>query len=178
MLFSGGIHELVGLLAADLGIDRFRGMSLERSDGVFTGEVALSAGLPKHEVAVVLAGGRAIRWSESIAVGDALPDAALLERVGHPCAFEPTPALARRARDGGWTVTGRDTLRPLVRTRLGLGAAGAPLVVLDGAGRPTPVEAATSGAVLVTNHEIHLLADDAHASREATPCARGDRRPS
>jgi phosphoserine phosphatase len=83
LLISGGIHELVGLMAA-------------------------------------LIGGRSIRWSESIAVGDALPDADLLERVGHPYAFEPTPSLAGRARAGGWTICGRDSLRPLIRSRLGI----------------------------------------------------------
>jgi phosphoserine phosphatase len=120
MLISGGIHELVGMLAAELGIDRYRGMSLERARGVFTGGVAPSFGAPKDEVARALAGGRSIRWSQSIAVGDSLPDAELLRRVGHPYAFEPTPALAARARLDGWTITGRETLEPLVRARLGI----------------------------------------------------------
>ncbi|HWH11613.1 MAG TPA: haloacid dehalogenase-like hydrolase [Solirubrobacteraceae bacterium] len=124
MLISGGIHELVGLLAADLGIDRYRGMRLERAAGVFTGRVAPAAGAPKHEVAHALAGGRSIRWSQSVAVGDSLPDADLLGRVGHPYAFEPTPALAARAREHGWTITGRETVRPLVRARLGLRTVG------------------------------------------------------
>jgi phosphoserine phosphatase len=121
LLISGGIHELVGRMAADLGIDHYRGMRLERGpDGVFTGRVAPSAGAAKHEVARALIGERSIRWSDSIAVGDALPDADLLDRVGHPYAFEPTPALAGRARAGGWTVCGRDTLRPLIRARVGV----------------------------------------------------------
>jgi HAD superfamily phosphoserine phosphatase-like hydrolase len=123
MLISGGVDELVGELAADLGIELYRGMRLERAGDVFSGGVRRSAGAAKHEVASALAGRRGIRWSESIAVGDSLPDAALLSRVGHAYAFEPTPALAGRARAGGWTVCGRDTLRPLVRARLGLGIA-------------------------------------------------------
>jgi phosphoserine phosphatase len=124
MLISGGVDELVAMLAAECGIDHHRGMRLERRAGVFTGGVAATAGLPKDLVAQSLAGRHRIRWSQSIAVGDSLPDAALLHRVGHPYAFEPTPSLTARARERGWTITGRETLEPLVRARFGLPVAG------------------------------------------------------
>jgi phosphoserine phosphatase len=125
MLISGGLHELVGLLASELGVEHYRGMRLERAGGGFSGRVSRPAGVPKDEIARDLAAGRVIRWSDSVAVGDSLPDAALLARVGHPLAFEPTPSLAGRARERGWMVCGRDTLRPIVQARLGMPLAAA-----------------------------------------------------
>jgi hypothetical protein len=47
-----------------------------------------------------------------------LPDAALLHRVAHHYAFEPTASLTARARDRDWTIAGRETLRPLVRAQI------------------------------------------------------------
>lgn len=168
MLISGGIHELVGLMAAELGIDDYRGMRLERgSDGRFTGRVAAPAGLAKDDVARVLAGGRAIRWSESIAVGDALPDADLLQRVGHPYAFEPTPALAGRARAAGWTICGRDTLRPLVRARLGIRLAGDGRRPAGETGGGRLDGEAGGGPVLVSARPVHLDAGSAAAAVES-----------
>jgi len=134
MLISGGIDELVALAAADLGVARFRGLRLERADGVYTGAVR-DGPVSKSAIADELAEGRPVDWPESIAAGDSLPDAALLERAGHPFAFEPTPALGKRARDEAWPVADRETLLPLVRSRVGVRTLGAGEPALAGPGR-------------------------------------------
>lgn len=123
MLISGGMHELLAFAAADLGIERFYGMQLERSGGVYTGCVCTSGA--KHEIAQQFAGGQPIAWSHSCAAGDSLADAALLERVGYPYAFEPSPALRPRAGAGAWPIVDRRSLAPLMRAQLGVAPAAA-----------------------------------------------------
>lgn len=121
MLISGGPEDLVALAAAELGVELYRGLRLEAVDGVYTGKLSPFAGAPKHELAEVLAGGKQIDWSQSLAAGDSLADANLLQRVGHPFAFEPTRSLGVRAQADGWQIADRGTFASMVRARLAIG---------------------------------------------------------
>jgi HAD superfamily hydrolase (TIGR01490 family) len=52
---------------------------------------------------------RAIDLRASYAYGDTLADVPMLERVGHPVATYPQPALAVLARERGWKVIGEES---------------------------------------------------------------------
>lgn len=120
MLISGGPQDLVARLAAELGVERFRGVSFEAAEGLYTGSLATPSPVGKQDAAVGLAGGDRIEWSRSLAVGDSLGDASVLRVVGAPVAFEPSPALRRLAGQQGWSVCDRHSLLSLMRDREGL----------------------------------------------------------
>lgn len=121
VLISGSPEEMVRLLAAELGIARFCGASFSRDGGVYTGEVELASAVlgTKQRILSALVAGRAVRWQESLAMGDSPTDAGLFELVGIPIAFEPDPGLRSLALQRGWTVADRtsvlDTVRALLR---------------------------------------------------------------
>ena len=121
VLISGGPEEMVAHLAADLGIDRFRGTSFAAEEGIYTGVVGTGANSGKEQVAWELTGGT-VSWPESVALGNTLGDASLLARTGSPVAFEPSPALLVLARAGGWLVVDRHDIGSVLPERLGLGA--------------------------------------------------------
>ncbi len=57
VLISGGPEEMVAHLAADLGIDRFRGTSFAAEEGLYTGVVEAGVNSGKEQAASELAGG-------------------------------------------------------------------------------------------------------------------------
>jgi phosphoserine phosphatase/prenyltransferase beta subunit len=136
MLISGGLQELVTIVGRALGVERCHGLRLETNHGVYTGRLSKLAGAPKGELAGGLAGGRQICWPDSVALGNSLPDADLLERVGHPFAFEPSSSLGVRARDCGWPVVDRSSAARIVRARLGIGPFSSPAAEVRRADSP------------------------------------------
>ncbi|MFG6200515.1 haloacid dehalogenase-like hydrolase [Nonomuraea sp. JJY05] len=120
MLISGGPHDMVAHLAAELGIELFCGTRFAEEDGLYTGEVAGTALPAKHEVVADLAGGRGVSWSPSMALGNSLGDATVLRRAGHPIAFEASPGLRLLAAEHGWPLADRHSLPVVLRNRLGL----------------------------------------------------------
>ena len=96
-------------IAQAFGVETLIAVNLERAaDGRYTGRVA---GVPSFQAGKItrvqqwLAGlGR--QWQDFERVhfySDSINDLPLLERVSHPVATNPTPALAAIARERGWT---------------------------------------------------------------------------
>jgi len=120
VLISGSPHEVVRLLAGELGIARFCGAVFSRHGGFYTGEVELASAVlgTKQLILSTLVAGQTVRWQDSLAMGDSPTDAALFELVGLPVAFEPDPALRSIALQRGWTLADRDTVLDTVRALL------------------------------------------------------------
>jgi HAD superfamily hydrolase (TIGR01490 family) len=97
-------------IAARLGVDTLIATELERSaDGRVTGGVQGIAAFREGKIARVDAwlAGQGLRWSDverSMFYSDSTNDLPLLERVSHPVATNPCPALERIACERGWPV--------------------------------------------------------------------------
>ncbi|MCX4903974.1 haloacid dehalogenase-like hydrolase [Streptomyces sp. NBC_00878] len=120
LLISGGPQEMVAYLACELGVALFRGTQFEAADGLFTGRVASAVADGKDRAAQDLAGTGHIDWPDSLAVGNSLGDVSSLSRVGHPVAFEPSPALRALARRHSWPVCDRTSLLTHLRDQAAL----------------------------------------------------------
>ncbi|HVX58751.1 MAG TPA: HAD family phosphatase [Candidatus Saccharimonadales bacterium] len=100
---SGSQAEIVKLMAAYYGFDDFVGTSYERSGDKFSGKRTFYAA--KKDVALKsLAQKHGVTFKGSIAVGDSKSDAAMLELVERPIAFNPDADLYKIAREHGWEV--------------------------------------------------------------------------
>lgn len=119
LLISGGPEEMVGHLAAELGIDHFRGTRFRVEDNLYTGKLASTVVGVKDEVALDLAG-EPVAWSLSLALGNSLGDVELFKRVGQPVTFEPSPALLDLARTNAWPVADRHDLPSVLRDRFAI----------------------------------------------------------
>jgi phosphoserine phosphatase len=120
VLISGSPHEIVGLMAEELGIVHSHGAIFSRRCGFYTGEVELASAVlgNKRLILSTMTSGQDVRLQDSLAIGDSLTDSVLLELVGGPVAFEPDPALRSLALDRGWTIADRDTILDSVRALL------------------------------------------------------------
>lgn len=110
MLVSGGLRELLQMLAAELGVPYVIGTEAEVRDDVYTGRAVGLAITGRGKVAAIR--DRAVRegldldWAHSYAYADSRTDIPLLEAVGHPVAVYPEKALAAHAQARGWEVLG------------------------------------------------------------------------
>lgn len=120
VLISGSPQEVVRLLAGELGIVQFCGAIFSQQGGFYTGEVELASAVlgNKQLILSTMLAGQGVRWQDSLAIGDSPTDAALLELVGSPVAFEPDSALRSLAVHRGWTIADRDTILDIVRALL------------------------------------------------------------
>jgi putative phosphoserine phosphatase/1-acylglycerol-3-phosphate O-acyltransferase len=123
-----------GPAARDLGVEHLLCTEVGARDGVLTGQVdgPIPWGAAKAEAVQRFAAAHGIVLRDSHAYGNGDEDVAFLGTVGHPCAINPGPRLAARARDLGWPVLAFDDpasavrLVPVLRTAaavVGLGAA-------------------------------------------------------
>lgn len=98
-LVSGGFLEIVGPLAARLGITRFRANGLEVVDGVLTGRVRgpVVDRAGKAEALRAFAADDEIPLQRTIAIGDGANDLDMLAAAGFGIAFNAKPVLAGRA---------------------------------------------------------------------------------
>ena len=96
---SGGFHEILDVVAPDLGIDVWRANRLVSSDAVLTGEV---------DGEIVDAAGKAAalrEWARehnvptdrTIAIGDGANDLQMMDAAGLGIAFNAKPAVRRQA---------------------------------------------------------------------------------
>jgi len=96
---SGGFHEILDIVAPDLGIDVWRANRLVTSDAVLTGEV---------DGEIVDAAGKAAalrEWARehnvpadrTIAIGDGANDLQMMDAAGLGIAFNAKPAVRRQA---------------------------------------------------------------------------------
>lgn len=98
-LVSGGFHEVVDVLAADLGIAHVRANRLEVAGGVLTGRTsgpvidraAKAAALREWAAAL------GVPMAATVAVGDGANDLDMIAQAGLGIAFAAKPALRERA---------------------------------------------------------------------------------
>jgi phosphoserine phosphatase len=96
---SGGFHELLDPLAADLGLDEWHANRLETRDGLLTGHVHGDI-VDAHAKARSLrdwAGVRRIALARTVAVGDGANDLEMMDVAGLGVAFDAKPAVRARA---------------------------------------------------------------------------------
>ncbi|TFD57821.1 phosphoserine phosphatase SerB [Cryobacterium suzukii] len=96
---SGGFHELLDPLAADLGVDHWRANRLEVEAGRLTGRV-LGPIIDAEAKAVALrewAVQNRIALSQTIAVGDGANDLRMMDAAGLAVAFNAKPQVKREA---------------------------------------------------------------------------------
>ena len=98
-LVSGGFIEIVGALAADLGIDHARANRLEIEDGRLTGrvvgEVVDRAG--KARALREFAEQEGLPLSRTVAIGDGANDLDMLDVAGLGVAFNAKPVVQEQA---------------------------------------------------------------------------------
>jgi len=96
---SGGFHELLDPLAADLGVDRWRANRLEVESGHLTGRV-LGPIIDAEAKAIALrewAAQDGIALSQTVAVGDGANDLRMMNAAGLAVAFNAKPRVKREA---------------------------------------------------------------------------------
>lgn len=100
---SGSHKELVKAIAEYYGFDDYVGSHYERTDTNFSGKKFI-ASHDKQQVLESLIAKHRLSMKGSIAVGDSLSDAAMLEMVQQPIAFNPDRRLYERAKTEGWNI--------------------------------------------------------------------------
>jgi phosphoserine phosphatase len=98
-LVSGGFTEIVGPLAAELGVHRYRANTLEIRDGVLTGRVLppIVDRAGKAQALREFAGEYGFDLSRTVAIGDGANDLDMLATAGLGIAFNAKPAVAEAA---------------------------------------------------------------------------------
>lgn len=101
---TGSQQELIDRFAKRYGIDIAIGALYERDGAHFTGKmlrptIGKKAELLHHAVAQYN-----LTFDGSVAIGDSDGDAALLELVEQPTAFNPSAGLFERAKREGWSI--------------------------------------------------------------------------
>lgn len=103
IIVSTSGHEIVGPIAAMLGVTDFIATRMSVADGHYTGSVEFYAyGQAKADHVRALAADRDYRLADCYAYSDSATDLPLLELVGHPRVVNPDRALRRVARLRNW----------------------------------------------------------------------------
>jgi HAD superfamily hydrolase (TIGR01490 family) len=100
---SGSHHELVEKVARHYGFDDWIGTKYERSEKGFTGK-KYAPSLDKKAALTNLIEKHGVSFNESVAIGDSASDAAMLEVVENPIAFNPDKKLFKIARQNHWKI--------------------------------------------------------------------------
>ena len=103
LAISGSQKELVEKIAKHYGFDDFIASDYERVNGSFSGKVYV-ASFDKKAALQKLVSTHGLNFEESYAVGDSKSDAAMLEMVAHPIAFNPERELLDIAKSRGWKI--------------------------------------------------------------------------
>ncbi len=98
-LVSGGFHQVIDPLAAELGVDRVRANVLEIANGTLTGRVTgeLIDRIGKRRALEDFAAEFSVPLSQAIAVGDGANDLDMLSAAGLGVAFNAKPAVRAAA---------------------------------------------------------------------------------
>jgi HAD superfamily hydrolase (TIGR01490 family) len=100
---SGSQKEIVEKIAHYYGFDDFSGSIYVQKNGRFTGKVILPH-LKKNKVLNELLAKHRASLKDSVAVGDSVGDASMMELVERPIAFNPEAKLFAVAKEKGWKV--------------------------------------------------------------------------
>lgn len=103
LAISGSHKELVGAIATYYGFDDFVGTSYDRTEQNFSGEKFIASHDKQSELQSLTTKHK-LSSKGSIAVGDSLSDAAMLEMVENPIAFNPDKRLYEKAKQNGWNI--------------------------------------------------------------------------
>ncbi len=109
VLVTGSIDYYLKPVISDLGIDHLLCTHLETDqDGLLTGRSKgpLCVGDTKVTLLKALAKTQDIDLAQSYAYGNSELDIPMLEEVGHPIVVNPTPGLAKYARQLAWPTLG------------------------------------------------------------------------
>jgi HAD superfamily hydrolase (TIGR01490 family) len=100
---SGSQIEIVELIAKHYGFSDFIGTMYKRKGQKFSGQKTVPS-FDKATALHNLVTKHGLSFKKSVAIGDSLSDAAMLELVDRPIAFNPDKELFKRALDEGWRV--------------------------------------------------------------------------
>ncbi len=117
-IVSSSPHEIVGLLAAELGVDDYQGAHFVALGGHYTGTCAVMPGAPGGKLGLLrgLATSRGANLENCLALGNGEGDLEVLGAVGHPLVFEAASPLLDLAGRRGWPRVDRhDVLDQLAR---------------------------------------------------------------
>ena len=103
LAISGSHEELVGHVAQQYGFDAWVGTQYKRSGDHFTGKKFVASANKRLELERLMKE-RGLDFAGSIGVGDSKSDAAFLEMVETPIAFNPDRELFEIAQKNGWEV--------------------------------------------------------------------------
>jgi len=111
VIISSSPTAIVLQLARALGIADATGSVFATAQGRYLDRCELMPGSPGGKLrALRRVVGEEVDLAGSFALGNAQSDVCILEVVGKPLAFEPTPELAAAAAQGGWAVADRGGL--------------------------------------------------------------------
>ncbi|GAB3617539.1 phosphoserine phosphatase SerB [Okibacterium endophyticum] len=115
---SGGFHELLDPIAADLGLDHWRANRLEIVDGVLTGRLLgpVVDATTKARSLVEWADDEGIPVRQTVAVGDGANDLLMMGEAGLSVAFNAKPAVREKANLAAGDIDLADVL-PLLGLR-------------------------------------------------------------
>ncbi|MFS0867625.1 phosphoserine phosphatase SerB [Microbacterium sp. 179-B 1A2 NHS] len=96
---SGGFHEILDVVAPDLGIDVWRANRLAHADGALTGVVdgPIVDAAGKAAALREWAGAAGVPMTRTLAIGDGANDLMMMDAAGLGIAFNAKPAVRRRA---------------------------------------------------------------------------------
>jgi HAD superfamily hydrolase (TIGR01490 family) len=103
LAISGSQTEIVSKVSDYYGFDAYIGTIYHRADSRFSGEKTIAAH-NKGESLKKLVAKYDASFDGSLAIGDSRSDAAMLEMVEHPIAFNPDADLFEIAQSKGWKV--------------------------------------------------------------------------
>ncbi len=101
---TGSQQELIDRFGERYGFDIVVGAVYERVNGRFTGVIERPTMGKKAEILQQLTEEHNLSYEGSLAIGDSDGDAALLELVERPIAFNPSAGLFKRAEQEGWSI--------------------------------------------------------------------------
>lgn len=101
---TGSQQELIDRFAKRYGIDIAIGALYERDKSHFTGVVTRATMGRKQDILQGIVEQYNLSWEGSLAIGDSDGDAAILELVEQPIAFNPSAGLFEIAKKRGWPV--------------------------------------------------------------------------
>lgn len=106
IMITGALDQTAGLIARHWGMDAYDASTLEIDDrGCFTGATLHCPAVDKRAAVIRFTGSDdSAVFIGSVAIGDTMSDAPMLELVERPIAFNPVPRLAHLADAKDWPV--------------------------------------------------------------------------
>lgn len=106
ILVSNAFFQLTAMIAKFLSVNNYIGTELKIADGKFTGEVTEKIVYGKNKVAWVkkIIDKNGLSLNNSYAYADHISDIPILELASFPFAINPTPSLAKKAREKNWPI--------------------------------------------------------------------------